>query len=269
VELTLETVTLPDGTLRRLGNNPPKAGLVRGFTSYPETKLIPEGQWRELIGNDTGPEDEFVQYTHDQDGIGQCNADATTGAMEAQRARQGLPPVKLSAADLYDRINGGSDNGSTLEDGLAESMNGVATAATAGFVWQRGRRYDDPAGERKKNRVLEVFLCPTFAHCFSAAFQGFDIVSGVMWYDNFKTDPDGWLPIRGTGRPGGHAIHGYKPTFRNGVYGIWHNQSWGVWGFHGTGRFVIPQTHYTQSIGGWWAVRSVVDEGGVVPPLAA
>ena len=30
-------------------------------------------------------------------------------------------------------------------------------------------------------------------------------------------------------------------------------------------EFVIPESAYTGPVGGWWAVRAVVDEGGIVP----
>lgn len=114
-------------------------------------------------------------------------------------------------------------------------------------------------------RILEFFLCPTFDHVYSAAIKGFRGVSGIMWYNNFNPDARGWLPTRGTGRPGGHAIRSFKPTRRGKLYGIWHRNSWGEWGYQRTGNFVIPEPLYQGPVGGWWALRSVVDEGGQVP----
>ena len=50
----------------------------------------------------------------------------------------------------------------------------------------------------------------------------------------------------------------------NGTYGIVHQNSWSTaWGK--SGRFVIPETAYTGPVGGWFAIRSVTDEGGVIP----
>jgi len=186
------------------------------------------------------------------------------------RMRQGLPYVQLSSADLYARINCGRDGGSLLEDALKEVMtNGVGTAATSGTLWKNGV-YKGPASdaERAKYRMLEAFVCPTFDHVISAVFQGFAVNSGVLWYDNYTPDADGWLPV-GVGNYGGHAIFGYKPAFRAGRWGVWHQNSWGVnWPHAGAGgRFVIPESAYTGPVGGWFAFGSVVDEGGVVPPL--
>lgn len=262
-------ITLPDGSTRKLGNNMPVQGACRAFPVMGETpaaRLIPRSEWDGLLREYTpGPDHVFVPPVHDQNGIGQCNADTATAVLEFIRAAQGLPYVQLSAADLYHRINGGQDNGSLLEDAMHELLtNGVGTAATSGTQWKRGLwKGPAPASERARFRALEVYTCPTFAHCFSAVFQGFALSSGIMWYDSYTPDADGWLPGPG-GNAGGHAIFGYKPTKRGSSYGIWHQNSWGVqWGLNG--RFVIPETAYTGPVGGWYAVRAVVDEGGMVP----
>jgi len=210
----------------------------------------------------------YLPPTHDQNGVGMCNCSATTGAMESQRMKQGLGYLKLSAGDLYNRIHvGRGDNGSLLEDGIHEASTvGVAGVAVVPYLdWQRS--YAGAAADRPRFRVLEAYLCPEFDHCFSAVAAGFDLISGISWFSNYTPDSDGWLPAP-RGKSGGHAIHGYKPTMRNGRYGIWHQNSWSDrWGIHG--RFVIPEACYDNAIGGWWAVRSVVDEGGVVPSLKA
>lgn len=261
-------ITLPDGTTRRLGNNRPPAGhKARAFPTYGDTKDAPmfsRSQWPALIvAMGEGPDFSFLPPVHDQDGVGQCNCDATTTMAESCRLSQGLPYVQLSAADLYDRINGGQDQGSLLEDAMAEMLtNGVGTAASCGTVWKRGNP-KPPSGERGRFRFLEVFSCPTFEHQVSATIAGFRVNSGIDWADNYNPDSDGWLPRSG-GSVGGHAIFGYKPAMRDGKFGIWHQNSWGErWG--NKGRFVIPEGAYAGQVGGWFAVRSVVDEGGVTP----
>ncbi len=270
-------VVLPDGTTRRLGNVVPTAAPGPGWGTYgavPETPLIPRAEWADRIRDiGDGPDFPFLPPVHDQNGVGQCNADATTAVMESLRASQGLPYQQLSAADLYHRINGGSDRGSLLEDAIREAMtNGVGLAATSGTLWKTGV-WKGPASsqDRGRFRLLECWLCPTFDHVMSAVLSGFRINSGIMWYANYTPDQSGWLP-RPSGRGGGHAIFGYKPAVRtvNGrpEFGVWHQNSWGTrWGVGG--RFVIPEAAYAGPVGGWWAGRSVVDEGGVVPPETA
>ncbi len=271
--MSLNHVITEDGEIRKLGNlTPHPTDTTRCryvwtvYGTVPQAPLVPREQWNDLVPDDDGPSDPNILYIHDQDGIGQCNCDATTGAAEDARDIAGLDKIELSAADLYDRINGGADNGSLLEDAIAEMMQrGVGTVATSGKLWHRGMTKAS-ADERAKFKVLEAYLCPTFDHCFSAVLNGFRMISGIEWFNNFNVDSSGWLPV-GRGGGGGHAIKGRKPTRQGKRYGIWHDNSWGGWGFNKSGAFVIPETHYTRAIGGWWAIRSMTDEGGSAPVL--
>ncbi len=266
-EQMLDEVTAPDGSKRRLGNKLPNRSSTHSwpvFAADPtKAKLIPRGEWDALLANydSLNDFDPAVPYVHDQGTVGQCNADATASLIEFTRYRQSLPSVKLSAADLYHRINDGVDRGSLLEDAIREVMDrGIGTADTSGLRWKNGEfKGPAPAAERARHKVIEAYLCPSFDHCFSAVLQGFGLVSGILWYDSYTPDADGWLPPPG-GRSGGHAILGYKPARRGSKYGIWHCNSWGT-GFGRNGRFVIPESAYNGPIGGWWAARAVIDEG--------
>lgn len=261
-----------DGVPRMLANLERPVGLVSAwpvFGTVPQAPMIPRDRWDGLIGDDTGPEDQFLGPTLDQGEIGECNAAATVSSMERTRNRQGEAEyVALSAADLYKRINGGRDQGSFLEDGLKESMRtGIARADIVPFTDWEGN-YPGALEDRKNFRVLEAFLCPTFGHCMSAVLSGFDLISGIPWYDTYmRVDSDGWLPQPG-GKAGGHAIHGYKPTLRKRQsgkeYGIWHKNSWtNRWGFKGC--MVLAERTYSKSVGGWWCVRATTSLSGTIP----
>lgn len=269
-----DEVILDDGSVRKLGNLVPLKALnpdwpVFAGPTHQTARLIPESEWDYLL-DQYDSLDEYhphVQYVHDQDGVGQCNPESVCSLVEFCRSVQGLPFVKLSPADLYARVNGGRDQGSMLEDAMSEIfVNGVGTAETSGLLWKTGY-YKGPASKEERARycMLELLLCPTFRHVFSASLQGFGIVTGIPWYDNYNPGPDGWLP-KPQGDWGGHAIFGYKPTRRvvNGKkeYGIWHQNSWSeLYSKARKGRFVIPQSAYTGPVGGWWAGRVVADEG--------
>jgi hypothetical protein len=261
-------VIFAGGEPRKLGNIAPAAALTRAFPLFgtvANAPLIPRSQWdAKLRGVDLAA-DPYLTPVTDQNGVGQCNANATCSAMESSRAEQGLPYVQLSPADLYARINHGIDEGSTLQDGLDQAMTaGVGTAATSGMLWQRGIPQAS-AVERARYRVLEAFLCPDFDACFSAVIAGFNLISGVMWFNNYTPGADGWLPPPRGSPAGGHAVYGYVPMKKGSTYGIGHQNSWSVnWGIKG--RCVFPEPMYRDpSVGGWWAVRLVVDEGAHVP----
>lgn len=254
------------GNLRALGNVPTPDNLLRGpwpeYGSVPETPMIPRSEWDRYLAPDL--EDPFLPYVHDQDGVGQCNCEAITLGLESCRAIQGLPHVKLSPADLYGRINGGRDQGSSLEDGMREALtNGVGTAQTSGLIWSRQTRYATE-DERKRYRGLEAWLCPTFAHIASAAISGFRVIVGIMWCQNYNPGPDGWLPLTPGRQVGGHAFLGFSLHKKGTAYGLGCQNSWRT-SFGLGGRFVCPEGAFNRTIGGHWAIRSVVDEGGVIP----
>lgn len=268
--MPLDEITLPDGSKRKLGNIIPTRPRIRMAAApvYGEVStetLIPRSDWKQRIADLPASFDHpFLPYVHDQDGIGECNCDATTAAAEFKRKMQGLPDVKLSAPDLYDRINGGSDNGSLLEDALHEAtVGGLATVADAGgnFVWHRGQKRAS-SDQRRPYIVLQAKLCPTFDHVISASLRDEPLISGIMWYDQDDLDKNGWLAHRGRGNNGGHAIFGFKPAYNGQDFGIIHRQSWGTQYYPQFNNcFIIPEARYAGDVGGWWALTSITDEG--------
>jgi len=264
----IHDLIMPDGTKVKLGNRVPTAAKPMRFATIGDggtnTKLIPRSQWDGLLAAyNPDWKHPSLPRKKNQNGVGQCNPTAGALAMEHRRKMQGLPDVSLSPADLYARINGGHDDGSLLEDALAElTTNGIGTTATCGDLWKQGDfKGQASAQERTRFRADEIFHCPTFDHQFSAALEGFSLVTGIPWYDNYFPDADGWLPPP-QGNYGGHAIFGYKPTVRRKQYAIWHMQTWGYsYAPQSDGNFAIPESHYTATIGGLYAIRSVTDEG--------
>lgn len=242
---------------RAMGNLEPPADKVhRGwvvFGAAPNVPLIPRSDWKPVNLS------AFLPPVKDQDGVGACNAFATVTAVEGGRAQAGLPPVRLSASYLYGKINGGRDVGSYLEDGLEHMTDhGTVEFAAIGsdIDWRRGRAYDG-AAQARSYRVLEAYKCPSFEAMASALQQGFFVIEGLMWYDNFTPDREGWLPAGGRGQAGGHALCGYGLVERNGVWGIRTRNSWGAgWGIGGD--CIIPESLFGRGVGGFWAVRSVV-----------
>lgn len=260
-----ETITLPDGSVRRLGNKEQPGGLTKAFPIYgqtPTAPMIARSQWKPVSFA------RFCSPIKDQDGQGACNAFNSVYLLEGCRRMQGLPDIRLSPGYLYGNINGGVDEGSYLEDAMAWLMNhGTCTAATVGELnW----RTSPPAAavEALNYRALEVYLCPTFDHMASAIQCGFWVSSGLAWFNNFNPDANGWLPKSSVMMVGGHAVARDGLAFDGSEWGLDGPNSWSAsWGL--AGRMVVRERHYSNQIGGFWAVRSVVDEGGQVPPVQA
>jgi len=245
--------------VRKMGNKPPPqngklkfAWKVYGTT--PQTPMIPRSQWKPMTL------EAYLPAVKDQDGIGACNAFSTVNLVMGCRAQAGLAYRDLSTGYLYGNINGGSDDGSLLEDALAWMVShGTCLSSTVpDLVWQKNKWSNaaKAAEEAKNFTVLEAYLCPTFDHLASAVQEGFFLGQGIRWYDNYNTDADGWLPAKGRGNWGGHAVCGFGLAQRKGVWGIATRNSWSTsWGDNG--NMVIPESLYDNTIGGWWAVRAV------------
>lgn len=226
--------------------------------------LVPRSQWDDLVPEGADDSDPDMPPVHDQNPLQCCNASAVCCASEGTRLASGLGYVSLSAGDLYRRICHGVDQGSYLEDGLREAKRGIATTKTCPYLeWQR--EMSGAANERPSFATLEWLLCPTFDHMYSAAIKRFRLIIGIQWCNNYQVDRDGWLPEVGRVAVGGHAMCSYKPTRRRGRYGLWTQNSWRlIWGLRG--RCVVPETAFGARVGGCWAVRSVVNESGDIPP---
>jgi hypothetical protein len=256
-----------NGQERFLGNIVPTAGLQSEWPVYGDVPKTPmytveelrKTALRELV------RPYYLPPNHDQNGVGMCNMSGTAGAMEGCRAKRGLEYRKLSAGFGYGLINGGSDRGSLLEDGIAEAMEtGLPTTNTVPYLNWRLR----PASayeEAKNYRVTEAFLCPTPQHCHSAAAAGFDLILGTMWEGHYNPQGKfGRLP-RPRGGGGGHAYHGFGLILDDdGSLLLPCHQSWGRWGPF-DGLFSIGEEHMRGPVGGWWAVADVTTEAGDIP----
>lgn len=201
-----------------------------------------------------------IELIKDQDGVGQCNCEATVYCAEGTRVQTGLKYVELSAANLYGRINGGRDAGSMLEDAIKEiNANGVCKATTVGRVeWHPNKWPASWKEEAKQFKILEWWWCPTTAHMFSAIQRGFFCNLGVMWGSSDSPDADGWLPDHVSGRTGGHAICRCSIVNRNGKWGLGGPNSWSTkWGKEG--RMIISEARLKaeENNFGWWAARAV------------
>lgn len=259
------------GRVWRLANLPaPVSYAWPIFGTAPDSPpLVPRGQWRDLIGNDTGPDFTYRPPVHNQKDVGCCNPSSICALGEMLRKFAGLPHIPLSAGDLYGRINWGRDGGSLLEDGMREAMaNGIASADVVPYLdWQTRR----PAAvqDRKRFRFLEAYICPTFDHVMSALLQGFGVIAGILWYQNYKPDNKGWLPLAPAGSHGGHALLTYKPTWRETsggdiIYGTWHQNSW-TEDFGIGGACASPEPAWDGPVGGWWAGRVIITESSDLP----
>lgn len=253
-------IAIIDGVERKLGCWPRTlrpGALYPVFGSRPSARVIPRDQWQEVDWS------HFVDVVMDQDAQGACNAFASVQAVHVLRRMGGLPFVRLSAGNLYGRINGGRDAGSTLADAIRElETRGVCRAELVPELEWRPHRW--PPGwqeDARRFRVIEAWDCPSFDHIASAIQLGFGVNIGILIGSNFTPGPDGWIPPR-SGRAGGHAMCAVGLARKGNTWGVKIVNSWGPrWGQRGFG--IIPESYFRDQL--WtdgWAVRVVVDPDG-------
>lgn len=248
-----ETIVI-DGAEYHLGCIP-TSPLLRASVPLLETKipLIPRAEWQ-----DTGDRRHLVPRIMFQNGNGSCASEGGCEDLEIARCIAGQPHVKLSPGNLYGRVNGGGDNGSTLGDNLIQLQKyGVCTEALVPHLDWRGWNKPGWKEEAKSFRILEFFYCPSFEHLATAADKGFALLYGITVNDNFKVGPGGWVnEYRRMTREGGHGMCGFGLRERRGKWGIDTANSWGTgWGDGGFG--IVPQSYFRGGYNDAWCVRSV------------
>lgn len=210
-------------------------------------------------------------FVKNQQSHGSCNGFAGALALTRARLRRGLPRVDLSGAYLYSLINGNSDNGSMLEDGMAAMQaQGVATEATVGVNQIYRTTYDRAKAdaEAAKYKGFECYAVRTNQGLFSALASGFDCVVAVH-ADNGFMSLDGRGVAGGGNGPGNHAVL---------ADGLWWDgeliadgcNSWGL-SYGREGRMGLTWSRHfskTTPYHVFYAIRSTTDSPEDTPPEA-
>lgn len=224
-------------------------GTFKVFSA--EVPLIPRSEWSQRIV--TAPDlSVFVDKVKDQNGEGACAANSSSSALEIVRAQSRQPFVELSAASLYKRVNGGRDQGSTLDANLAEiSTAGVLPITHFPPVGWRKALPVGWEGEAAKYVMTEWLDLDDFDAFITALLLGFPISYGVWW------------------EGGGHAICAVQAIENGGEFGCKLLNSWSEsWGQSGYGPMYEKQIAKGLGTFGGWAARvaTVPDDADAPKP---
>lgn len=128
----LELFQLPEGDAVKTGLLLPSQGetLVGSIEEYPDNLLLDDADLKKLLpdGWEKSQRQRFAKSMINQSRLGKCNASANVGAMEQVMSNDGRDHVPLCDNQLYYRVNGGSDSGSTLISTFREiQANGISS----------------------------------------------------------------------------------------------------------------------------------------------
>lgn len=210
-------------------------------------------------------------WVKNQRSHGSCQGFMTSTMLSKSRFRRGLERVDLSGAYAYSKVNGGSDNGSNLEDGWhSAEKDGICEEALAGWDAIYPSRYDRIKCDEnaKKYKAFECYAVRTEIGLASALINNFDCGIAVH-ADNGFMKLDGRGVAGGGNGPGNHAV---------ATDGVWWDgelifdtqNSWDVV-YGDNGRMGITWSQHlrkTTPYHVFYAIRSTVEGGSNNFPVA-
>ena len=243
------------GMLRRPGSKLIEPGFVSSFRPYaadPEQPLWDDRTIKEVI-TDPGRRDMMEvlppeKYVTQQHSTSACNGHAAAQAATAARVLKGMKDDFVgSGAYVYSLINGGSDNGSNLEDGMRVIQeNGVPDQRLVPYNMIYPRMQPKTAKvEAAEHRGLTAFRAKTKQGWLSGLAAGYVGICAVMAGRAFsQLDKDGvagLVPSRGN-----HACAVIDLRWRKNRFEMLLSNSWGTqWGMDG--RCWITWDHLAQT----------------------
>lgn len=205
---------------------------------------IPKSDWKPLNRRAAGG---VFNTIFDQNGHGSCVGNGWALAASKVRQLRGMAPVVLSPGWFYSLINGNSDNGAVISDGIQAGQNiGFATFATVGQdpIYQN-RMPAAAKAEAAKNKLGAIYQPEDWPALISALMTGLYLpVYGFQVGNNFESfDKYG---VAGHARgPGNHCNHADDiALLADGRFVLDDVNSWsGQWGPFSNGRVYIDESH--------------------------
>lgn len=231
--------------------------------------LLTDDQIRDVIHDSqrVAMRERFPQATwsRNQGQRGSCNGYAGARALSRARVLRGLEPVHLSGEYLYAAINGGRDQGSTLEDAFRWLQeHGVCREELVPHEEYRFAWISEEAKRDAANfKGLELYAVDTARELHSAIALGFQCVIAVHVDDDFtRVDAQGRVPpSHGVGN---HAVMATDLYEIDGRFEIEFDFDWGRGVGHDGLGCVAWESHLRQTVQNhyFYAIRSTSDGPG-------
>lgn len=173
------------------------------------------------------PRKEFADWLKNQGRRGSCNGYAGVAALERAIYKRTGKRVILSGEFLYAAINGGRDQGSMLDDGMARLVEGVCEQSLVPYEEYLWSRISEKAKQSATFKAFEPYRVDTeqeLAHGLAAGYPGVVAVHVGGGYN--QLDSEG---VRGASNgPGNHAVCVDDVIYKGGEYRFNEAGSWGL-----------------------------------------
>lgn len=223
-----------------------RLALPAGGSWGDSNSVIPQDQWKEIDRRALFPAQDWI---YDQDSIGSCVGNGSTGALRRCRVLAGMKDVRLAPGCTYAQINGGSDQGAVISDSLtALQKTGTITSKTLGSDERPFYLRQLPPGwqqEAARFRIEEAYQTDKFEEVMSGIQLGYVAVFGIMVGGNW-THFDQYGVCGHDRGPGNHCVaaDGAK-KLPDGRWVLDMFNSWGAdWGPFKNGRAYIDAKHF-------------------------
>jgi len=202
-----------------------------------------------------------------------CNGHATaaTLARSLYAKTGGRLSVRLSGADAYSQMNGGSDRGSSLANGMKVVANGIALEATVAEddIYCRRNR-DQALRERPRFRGLDPIAVDEEEEFATGLLEGrFGVVAvQVDKRGRYESVDDRGVSQGGNGS-GNHAVG--IDDIRLAPDGVIEYGQFGSWGDHAAYVWLRWNQHFRDSVRNhrFWLLEAALDDpqGDNPPPV--
>jgi C1A family cysteine protease len=207
---------------------------------------------------------------YDQGQLGSCTANAIAAAVDFERMKQHLRPIKPSRLFIYynERVmehSVGSDSGAQIRDGIkAVAKQGACAESLWPYAVAKFRdKPPSPAFKQAKldRAVQYASITQALSQLKSCLASGYPFVFGFSVYESFESPAvaksgDAPMPSPSEAALGGHAVMavGYDDSLQRFIV----RNSWGP-GWGKKGYFTMPYAYLTDAhlADDFWTIRLV------------
>lgn len=259
----IEQIIDETGETRRLGSLAPPEGFVSAFNTFEQEHPVwDDSDIKRVITNSDRTPSRVVfgkEWIQNQKSHGSCNGYAGAGALAKARFLRGIQDkLKLSGAFIYSLINGGQDNGSALERGMA--VLGTHGAPPESMVpWNQiypNQQSPNAKAEALKHRGLKCYAVQTKQGFRTALAARFPVIVAVQAGRGFQQLNSMGIAGVDNGR-GNHATHCDDIRIINGTEVYDNSNSWDLdYGDEGRGYLTWDSFAQTFGVHTFYAVAS-------------